>query len=119
MITKEQQIKGQELMNSLVEKALENATFKEQLIKNPSEAIEFLTGKKFENKINIVVEDQTSLNHIYLNIPTKPKLDEFELTDEQLEMVSGGEFIVGGVIIGVAVGAALLGGGMYVGYHYL
>lgn len=115
MITQEQHIKGQQLINELVEKAWESATFKEQLIKNPSKSIEDLTGQKVQQDLKIVVEDQTNSNLVYLNIPARPNLDELELTDEHLEQISGGEFIVGGVIIGVAVGAAILGAGIYVG----
>lgn len=115
MITQEQHIKGQQLINELVEKAWENAAFKEQLIENPLKSIEDLTGQKVQKDLKIVVEDQSNSNHVYLNIPAKPNLDELELTDEHLEQISGGEFIVAGVIIGVAVGSAILGAGIYVG----
>ncbi|GAA4043596.1 hypothetical protein GCM10022409_32000 [Hymenobacter glaciei] len=115
MITKEQQVRGQKLTSDLVQKAYENTLFKERLISNPAETIEDFTGNKLQKNVNIVVEDQTNSNHIYLNIPAKPKMDELELTDEQLEMIAGGELVVGGVLIGVAVGCAILGAGIWVG----
>ncbi|WP_299618540.1 hypothetical protein [uncultured Tenacibaculum sp.] len=88
-LTLEQQQKGQDLYNELVQKAWENATFKEELIKNPEATISEVLGQEFKG--NVVVEDQTNENTIYLNIPRKIDLGNFELTDEQLEVVSGGE----------------------------
>jgi hypothetical protein len=91
-ITLEQQEKGKQLHQELVQKAWESATFKEQLINNPEDAIAEVTGvtSKLSNDMSILVEDQTDVNVIYLNIPAKVNLDNFELTDEQLELVAGG-----------------------------
>lgn len=91
-LTSEQQRQGQELYNELVQKAWESPSFKDQLVKNPVATISEFTGKEFslpEGK-QMVVRDQTSQNTIYLNIPAKPNLDNFELTDEELETVAGG-----------------------------
>lgn len=90
MITQEQQKQGAELMKTLVEKAWESAAFKDQLVKNPIAAIESVTGKKTKSNYKFIVEDQTDASVIYLNIPGKPNFDSFELTDEQLELISGG-----------------------------
>ncbi len=89
--TKEQQ-KGQELHQTLVKKAWESTTFKEQLINNPEATIEEVTGVKSNtpSDVKIVVEDQTDSNIIYLNIPQKINLENIELTEEQLEMIAGG-----------------------------
>ena len=116
MITIEQQKYGAELMNTLAQKAWENSAFKEQLIKNPSVAIQEVTGKTFtmpENK-KLVFEDQTDSSIIYLNIPSKPDYSEIELTDEQLEIVAGGEIMCVGawVVVGVVCLAAGVGVGM-------
>ncbi|QVY64641.1 hypothetical protein [Polaribacter sp. Q13] len=91
-ITLEQQEKGKKLHQELVQKAWESATFKEQLINNPEIAISEVTGvtSKLIEDTKIVVEDQTDSNIIYLNIPQKVNLDDFELTEEQMEMVAGG-----------------------------
>ncbi len=105
MITQEQQKQGVELMNSLVEKAWNNAEFKEQLIKNPVATIESVTGHKLNDNVNFIVEDQSDSSKIFLNIPRKVELDSLELSDEQLEMVNGGEFVVA-----IAVGGAFLTG---------
>lgn len=116
MLTQEQQVRGQKLTSDLVQKAYKNTLFKERLISNPAETIEDFTGNKLQKNVSIVVEDQTSLNHIYLNIPAKVKIDELELTDEQLEMISGGE-IVGTAAICILIGGAALGAGVWVGSH--
>lgn len=91
-ITIQDQEKGAELMQTLVQKAWESATFKEQLIKNPVATIEQVTGKELtlRNDKKIVVEDQSSDSVIYFNIPAKVNIDELELTEEQLELVAGG-----------------------------
>lgn len=108
MITQEQQKEGSELVKVLAQKAWESSTFKEQLVKNPISAIESVTGKKFAENVKIVVEDQTDNSIIYLNIPRKVELNDLELTDEQLEMVAGGEMLlfIAGMTIGVAIWAA-------------
>ncbi len=114
MITKKQQKQGLELMNALVNRAWESATFKDQLMKNPKTTIESFIGNKIEDDINFVVDDQTNTSMIYLNIPAVPNLDELELSEEQLEMVAGGATpalvvvaigcAAGGVQIGQAIG---------------
>lgn len=111
--TQEQQKYGAELMNALVEKAWESAAFKDQLLKNPTAAIESFTGNSFKmpEGQKVVVEDQTDESVIYLNIPTEPNFNELELTEEQLEMVSGGitpSFIAIGY--GFVAGIALVTG---------
>ena len=90
MITQEQQKQGAELMNTLVQKAWEDASFKEQLIKNPISTLETITGQKIQNNLNVVVEDQSDESVAYFNIPAKPDLSNLALTEEQLEQVAGG-----------------------------
>jgi hypothetical protein len=89
MITLEQQKQGAELMQSLVQKAWESAEFKEQLIENPVEALGL--SPITESKLKIVVEDQSDDSIIFLNIPFKNNMENFELTSEQLELISGGD----------------------------
>jgi hypothetical protein len=107
MITFEKKKKGFELMNDLVRKSLENPAFKKELLENPHSAIESVYGSTISRKSNIVVEEQSNPDYIYFNIPAKPDINEMELTDEQLELVSGGEFILAGAAI--IVGAGLVG----------
>lgn len=90
-LTKEQE-KGQELLQTLVKKAWESASFKEQLVNNPELAIQQVADEKVNltHGMKISVEDQTDSNIIYLNIPAKVKIENIELTEEQLNKVSGG-----------------------------
>lgn len=66
---------------------------------------------------NNLIETMSKASKVYINIPPKPDYDNMELTDEQLEEVSGG-FITSGLtvalvvtafaplVLGVAAGAA-------------
>ena len=99
MITLEHHKQSAELVKTLAQKAWESSAFKEQLIENPIATIESVTGQKLQPDINVIVEDQTDASKVYFNIPRKVELDELELTDEQLEMVAGGEIAVSGLIV--------------------
>ena len=93
MISTKQQQKGQEILSTIVKKSWEDDAFKQELIKNPKTAILSLgiEGVTISDNQNIVVEDQSNSNFIYINIPKKINLDEIELTDKELEAVSGGD----------------------------
>jgi hypothetical protein len=111
MITQEQQLQGAELIQTLAQKAWENSAFKNQLVNDPIPTIEYATGIEISTDKKVVVEDQTDESIIYLNIPTEPNFEELELTEDQLEMVSGGitpTFIALGY--GFMAGVALMGG---------
>lgn len=81
----------QKLYAEIVQKAWDDADFKQALVANPLNAIEKLTGKKLnlpEGK-TLVVRDQTDESVVYINIPAAPEVDA-ELNEEQLEAVAGG-----------------------------
>ena len=96
----EQQQKGQELLDTIIKKSWEDEAFKQELIANPKTTFEEVIGKEIDSDKTIFVEDQTNTDFVYLNIPAKPNLDELELTDEQLEQVSGGDIFVGLLVAG-------------------
>lgn len=84
--------KEQKLYQDVIQKAWEDAEFKKELIANPLDAVEKLTGIRLnlpEGK-TIVVRDQTDESKVYINIPAKPNMDDVELKEEQLESVAGG-----------------------------
>lgn len=86
-ITQEQKTYAQ-----IIQKAWEDEGFRDQLQSNPAETIEKFTGKKLtlpEGK-SLVVCDQTDESVVYINLFTKPNLDDMELSDSQLEAVAGG-----------------------------
>ncbi len=82
----------QDVLSKVIDKAWDNPSFKQELIKNPLEAIESATGERLNipSGKKLVVIDQTNTEIIYLTIPPEPNLDDMELTDEQLELVAGG-----------------------------
>lgn len=89
--TKQQQ-KSEELLQTIITKAWEDETFKQELIANPKETIVQVTGDsvKFPEGKTLVVEDQTDENTVFLNIPAEPNLEDMELNEEQLEAIAGG-----------------------------
>jgi hypothetical protein len=85
----------QKLYAEIVQKAWEDADFKNELITNPVAAIEKLTGEKLNipAEKTLVVRDQMDESTVFINIPAKPEMD-FELNEEQLEAAAGG--VIGG-----------------------
>ena len=80
----------QKLIGDIIQKAWDDASFKERLIKTPVQALEEELGVKIElpeGKILVVV-DQSAENKIHINIP--PVRKDEELTEDQLEAVAGG-----------------------------
>ncbi len=84
--------KEQKLYQAIVHKAWEDNNFKQELMSNPVQAIENLTGEKVtlpEGK-TLVVRDQTNESTVYINIPAKTNMEDMELNEEQLEAIAGG-----------------------------
>lgn len=104
-LTQEQKLNAQ-----VIERAWEDAQFKSELLANPVEAMEKLTGNKISlsEGQKLVVVDQSDASTVYFNIPRKVELNSLELTEEQLEMVAGGisPTFYFGFAAGVAVWAA-------------
>lgn len=86
--------KEQKLYAEVVQKAWKDEAFKKELIANPVEAIENLTGHKLNipKGKTLVVRDQTAEDRVYINIPAKQEVDA-ELSEEQMENVAGGYFL--------------------------
>lgn len=105
-LTAKQQ-KGQELVNTLVSKAWDDAEFKDRLVKAPLAAIEEVTGKRINlsKGKKIVVNDFSHGDYNVMVIPPKPNVDDLDLTDEQLEQVSGGVTPTPFILFFAAVGA--------------
>ncbi|MEM6718285.1 MAG: NHLP leader peptide family RiPP precursor [Bacteroidota bacterium] len=85
--------KEQILFKKIVEKAWEDEAFKAALIQDPVSTIEALSGERLtipEGK-TMVVKDQTDQNTIFINlVPPEPCVEDMELTEDQLDIVSGG-----------------------------
>jgi hypothetical protein len=97
---------GLNFLDDVFEKCHADASFKQEFIANPVSAIESFKGVTMNVPSNrtIRVEDQSDRSFVYLNIPAEPKLEDLELTEEQLEKVSGGVFWWG-VAAGLAANA--------------
>lgn len=103
--TQEQQLNAQ-----VIQKAWEDDQFKNELMENPVQTMERLTGQKIslpEGK-KLVVIDQSDDSKVYFNIPKKVDVNSLELTEEQLEMIAGGAtpLFYAGFACAVAVWAA-------------
>ena len=86
------ELNTEQLFQTIVEKAWEDDVFKSALLTNPVSAIEDLTAKSInlpEGK-NLAVLDQTDATTVYINIPAKPSLDDVELSEDDLDIISGG-----------------------------
>ena len=83
----------QEVLSQVISECWSNPTFKSEFIANPQEAIETLTGQSVvlpEGMEKIQVVDESNPTTVYINIPAEPNLDNVELTEKELELVSGG-----------------------------
>jgi len=92
MIVTEQQKQAQEVIQNIIMKCWEDESFKENLKNDPVITIEKFVGHSITvpEGHELIVVDQSHKNNIYMNIPAKPNLNDLNLTDEQLEQVSGG-----------------------------
>jgi len=81
-------------LNNLIIQTHKDANLKNRFITNPKQTIESELGVtiNIEMTKNIVVEDQSNSDIIYLNIPKHTDLSSLNLTEEELERISGGDF---------------------------
>lgn len=85
--------KDQKILDAIIKKAWQDPTFKSNLIASPITTIENFLGQPFhlpEGK-NIAFVDQTDFSTIFINIPAEVNMDDVELNEEQLDIVSGGD----------------------------
>ncbi|KQM19129.1 class IIb bacteriocin, lactobin A/cerein 7B family [Chryseobacterium sp. Leaf201] len=106
MESQEKQLNAQ-----VIERAWEDAQFKKELLEQPVETMEKLTGRKINlpNGQKLVVVDQMDESVVYFNIPRKIDINSLELTEEQLEQVAGGvtpAALLYGIGLGIAIWAA-------------
>jgi len=83
----------QEVLSQVISECWSNPNFKAEFIANPEDAIKTLTGQTVVLPAGIDtirVVDESNPTTVYINIPAEPNLDNVELTEQQLEVVSGG-----------------------------
>lgn len=83
----EEQKKGQEVFFRIISEAWENEDFKQDLLKNPEEALEKFFGKKPPIDKKIRVTDQSDPEYLYINIPVKPQKENREADTQSNEAV--------------------------------
>lgn len=81
-------------VQTVINKAWEDDQFRGALVRAPKSAIQGLTGLQIPPHVNIVFNDQTDKETIFVNIKPQPDIDNMELSDEELDMVAGGEYIL-------------------------
>lgn len=83
-----------EFERKLIERALEDETFKQELLSNPKAVYARESGEEVPKELEIEVLQETG-NKVYLVFPTHPgqaTTNEGELTEEALEAVAGGVY---------------------------
>lgn len=83
----------QKILDAIVKKAWEDPIFKSNLIAGPVATLESFLGRPIhlpEGK-NIAFVDQTDSSTIFINIPPQLNMDDVELSEEQLDIVAGGD----------------------------
>ena len=82
------------LIEPLVQRTYEDPAFKEAFMANPKEVIQKETGLEidFPDRWRFKVVDRSDPFALYIDIPVNENSydDNLELTDEELELVSGG-----------------------------
>lgn len=103
----------QQALESIVRKAWENNEFKKELLNNPVHTVENFLGRPLnlpEGK-KLAFVDQTDSTTIFINIPAEQKIEDMELTEDQLDVISGGGPVDPKIILNVSNGNQdILGG---------
>ena len=84
----------QEMERRLIEKSVEDESFRQRLIEEPKAAVEQELGTRLPEEVRVVAVEETA-DTIYLVLPSTPMAGGGgeELSDQQLESVAGGGWI--------------------------
>jgi hypothetical protein len=90
----------QEMERRLIEKSLEDESFRQRLLEDPKGAVEDELGTRLPEEVGVVTVEE-SADTIYLVLPSaSPVGQEGEISDSELEAVAGGSSIWGGACSG-------------------
>ena len=81
----------QEMERRLIEKSLQDESFREKLIEDPKGAVEQELGTRLPEDVRVVTVEETQ-DTIYLVLPSTSMAgaERVELSDQELESVAGG-----------------------------
>ena len=78
----------QEMERRLIEKSLEDESFRQRLIEDPKGTVEEELGTRLPEEVRVVTVEETQ-DTIYLVLPSTPMAGG-ELSDQELQSVAGG-----------------------------
>ncbi len=86
-----------EMERRLIEKSIEDESFRQRLLEDPKAAVEQELGTQLPEGVRVVAVEETP-DTIYLVLPSTPMAgaEGGELSDQQLEAVAGGWDMGGG-----------------------
>ncbi|MEM6718280.1 MAG: hypothetical protein AAF611_03095 [Bacteroidota bacterium] len=94
-----------DFVEDVIRRCHEDDSFKDRLIENPVSVVNEDYNLFLKNDTTqLIVEDQSDENIIYINIPKRIDFDDIQLTEEELERVAGGattSFVCGAIIGGL------------------
>jgi hypothetical protein len=81
----------QEMERRLIEKSLQDESFRRRLLEDPKAAVEQELGARLPEEVRVVTVEE-SAETIYLVLPSTPMAgaEGVELSDQELESVAGG-----------------------------
>ena len=84
----------QEMERRLIEKSLQDESFRRRLLEDPEAAVEQELGARLPEEVRVETVEETA-DTIYLVLPSTPMAGGGgeELSDQQLESVAGGGWI--------------------------
>lgn len=87
-------INDQRILESIVKKAWEDPIFKDNLIASPVATLENFLKQPIHlpDGKTITVVDQSNTSTVFITIPANPNvnIEDMELSEEQLDIISGG-----------------------------
>ena len=79
-----------EMERRIVQRSIEDESFRQRLLEDPKAAVEQELGTQLPDEVRVVTVEETA-DTIYLVLPSASPADEgVELSDRELEAVSGG-----------------------------
>jgi len=81
---------------------------------NPRDCLEELSGRKLPETFKVIVHDNSD-DTWHLPLPSH---HQAELTEEQLQQISAGEFVVGGVVSAWILGTFVIAAGVGLGVGF-